>query len=287
MDARSFTYPASSVRRQPPINVVPGDAACFAREQTRNFPSVAARFVRNVHVSSEGICTVGNGLVQLPALLMPGMPLTVRQCVKSTVMLARLALSSLRGGRCDHVRRALLLTDVHFSGFFHWFGDILPKLEALVRSCDDVQDHVVLVPVSRDAPYVAESLAAFGVDHRVIAAGSFVLADELCFIPRLTPTGNYRPELMRGLKERICARYPTDGDEMRLYITRAEAPKRRLLNEPELMPVLEKHGFESVCMERLSFREQVKLASRCRTIAGLHGAGLTHMLWAREGASIL
>jgi len=130
-------------------------------------------------------------------------------------------------------------------------------------------------------------LAAFGVDHRVIAAGSFVLADELCFIPRLTPTGNYRPELMRGLKERICARYPTDGDEMRLYITRAEAPKRRLLNEPELMPVLEKHGFESVCMERLSFREQVKLASRCRMIAGLHGAGLTHMLWAREGASIL
>lgn len=287
MDAHSFTYPASSVRRQPPVNLAPGDGACFAREQARSFPSVSARLVRQACVSSEGICTVGNRLVQLPVLLTPGMPLTVRQCAKSMVMLARRALSGIRGGRSEHVRRALLLTDVHFDGFFHWFGDILPKLEALVGSCGDVRDYVVLVPAARDAPYVAESLAAYAVKYHVIAPGSFVLADELCFIPRLTPTGNYRPELMRGIRSRIGERYSAADEGMRLYVARAQAPKRRLLNERELAPVLERHGFESVCMEQLSFSEQVRLASRCRMIAGLHGAGLTHMLWARSGASIL
>ena len=111
----------------PPVNLAPGDEACFAREQSRSFPRVTARLLRNACVSSEGICTVGNRLVQLPVLLTPGMPLTVRQCVKTTVTVARRALSGLRGGRSEHVRRALLLTDVHFDGFFHWFGDILPK----------------------------------------------------------------------------------------------------------------------------------------------------------------
>lgn len=287
MNAHSFSYPASSAQRQPPVNLAPGDEACFAREQSRSFPRITARLLRNACVSSEGICTVGNRLVQLPVLLTPGMPLTVRQCVKTTVTLARRALSGLRGGRSEHVRRALLLTDVHFDGFFHWFGDILPKLEALVSSCGDVREYVVLVPATRDAPYVAESLAAYGVEHRVIAPGNFVIADELCFIPRLTPTGNYRPELMRGMRERICGRYPSSGEGIRLYVARAEAPKRRLLNENELAPILASHGFDSVCMEKLRFSEQVKLASRSQMIAGLHGAGLTHMLWARGGASIL
>lgn len=287
MDARSFTYPSSSVRRDPPVNLAPGDGACFEREQARSFPRVSTLALRNACVSSEGVCTVGNRLVQLPVLLTRGMPLTVRQCVKSTVMLARRAVSGLRGGRSEHVPRALLLTDVHFDGFFHWFGDILPKLEALVGSCGDVRDYVVLVPASRDAPYVAESLAAYSIDHHVIAPGRFVVADELCFIPRLTPTGNYRPELMRGIRKRLCARFPAVGEGIRLYVARAEAPKRHLVNERELAPVLERHGFKSVCMETLSFSEQIKLASRCRMIAGLHGAGLTHMLWAREGASVL
>ena len=274
MNAHSFSYPASSAQRQPPVNLAPGDEACFAREQSRSFPRITARLLRNACVSSEGICTVGNRLVQLPVLLTPDMPLTVRQCVKSTVTLARRALSGLRGGRSEHVRRALLLTDVHFDGFFHWFGDILPKLEALVSSCGDVREYVVLVPATRDAPYVAESLAAYGVEHRVIAPGNFVIADELCFIPRLTPTGNYRPELMRGMRERICGRYPSSGVGRRLYVARAEAPKRRLLNENELAPILASHGFDSVCMEKLRFSEQVKLASRSQMIAGLHGAGL-------------
>ena len=287
MNAHSFSYPPSSAQRQPPANLAPGDEVCFAREQARSFPRVSARLLRNVCVSSEGICTVGNQVVQLPVLLTPDMPLTVRQCVKSTVTLARRALSGLRGGRSEHVRRALLLTDVHFEGFFHWFGDILPKLEALVRSCGDVREYVVLVPATRNAPYVAESLAAYGVEHRVIAPGEFMIADELCYVPRLTPTGNYRPELMRGVRDRICGRYPATRKGMRLYVARTEAPKRRLLNEKELAPVLASHGFESVCMEKLRFSEQVKLASSSQMIAGLHGAGLTHMLWARGGTSIL
>jgi hypothetical protein len=287
MDSHSFSYPASSTQRQLPVNLAPGDEACFAKEVARSFPRVSARLLRNACVSSEGICTVGNRFAQLPVLLTPGMPLTVRHSVKSSVMLARRALAGLRGGRSEHVRRALLLTDVHFEGFFHWFGDILPKLEALVRSCGDVREYVVLVPATRDAPYVAESLAAYGVNHRVVPQGGFVIADELCFVPRLTPTGNYRPELMCGVRDRIGGRFPATGRGMRLYVARAEAPKRRLLNEKELAPVLARHGFESVCMEKLRFAEQVKLASGSEMIVGLHGAGLTHMLWARAGTSIL
>jgi capsular polysaccharide biosynthesis protein len=74
---------------------------------------------------------------------------------------------------------------------------------------------------------------------------------------------------------------------MRLYVARAEAPKPRLLNEQELAAILANHVFESACLEKLRLSEQVKLASRSQMSVGLHGAGLTHMLWARAGASNL
>lgn len=287
MKLHLFSCPPEVVHRRLPVNLAPQDEACFAHELTRRFPPVAARLVRNACVSSEGICTVGNRYMQFPALLTADLRLSPRRCGKATVMLARRAFAALRAGRSERVRRALLLMDVHFNGFFHWFGDILPKLEAVVRSCEDTRDYVVLVPASRDAPYVAESLATYGVEYRVIAPGRFVIADELCFIPSLAPTGNYRPELMRGVRQRICGNCPPSKQGTRLFVTRAEAPKRRLLNENELLPILTRRGFESVCMEKLPFSQQVKLASACRIIAGLHGAGLTHMLWAGEGASVL
>jgi len=287
MDVCSFTYPASLVRRHPPSNLLPGDERCFIHELVKCFSAEKAVNLRDVVVSGDGLCVVGQRGLPSAALVPPSLATPLRQRLKAGVLVARRLLRTVPATRCERIEKALLLTDAYFDGFFHWFGDILPKVEALRQCHADLSEHVILMPASRHAAYVAESLAAFGLSCRVVPFGDGVLVERLCFIPRLTPTGNYRPELMRGIRAVVRERFATPETGIRLYVSRKEAPKRRLLNEPALEAMLARHGFTSVCMERLPFAEQVALASRCEMLAGLHGAGLTHMLWARRNATVM
>ena len=287
MDVCSFTYPGSLSRRRPPANFLPGDEECFIHEFVKCFPPMKAISLEDVIVSSNGLCITGNSRLPRPVLLLPDKTTPIRQWLKSGVMVARQTLRGVPTAQCEQVHKALLLTDVYFDGFFHWFGDILPKLEALVQRRADLSDHAILIPASRYAAYVTESLAAYGLECRVIPSGSAVRVEKLCFIPRLAPTGNYRTELMLGVRARMRERYASSEGGIRLFVSRKQAVKRRLLNEAALEEILARYGFHSVCMEDLSFPEQAGLASRCQVLAGLHGAGLTHMLWARPDAAVV
>ena len=68
----------------------------------------------------------------------------------------------------------------------------------------------------------------------------------------------------------------------RLYISRRKAAQRRLANEPELEAALKSLGFESVCLEDLSLKEQILACARARVVVASHGAGLTNLAFARR-----
>jgi len=92
---------------------------------------------------------------------------------------------------------------------------------------------------------------------------------------------------MQQLSKTLRTHFGANTGGRRIYISRRHAAKRRLLNEADLRPLLDLHGFEVVCMEDLTFAEQVRLSANCTVIAGLHGAGLTHMLWMPPGGRVI
>lgn len=53
------------------------------------------------------------------------------------------------------------------------------------------------------------------------------------------------------------------------------------------MPLLSRHGFEAVEMERLPWPEQVALMARTRVLLAPHGAGLTNMLFCAPGTTVI
>ncbi|MGB3556543.1 MAG: glycosyltransferase family 61 protein [Jannaschia sp.] len=65
----------------------------------------------------------------------------------------------------------------------------------------------------------------------------------------------------------------------RLYISRGDAAKRRLLNEAELLPILENEGFEILTLECMPVAQQLALFREALVIVAPHGAGLTNMIW--------
>lgn len=73
----------------------------------------------------------------------------------------------------------------------------------------------------------------------------------------------------------------------RIFISRADATGRGIINWPEIEEVLSSHGFEVVNVSALSLNEQISTFSAAECVVGLHGAGLTNMVFSPPGTKIL
>jgi hypothetical protein len=71
----------------------------------------------------------------------------------------------------------------------------------------------------------------------------------------------------------------------KIYVSRNKATTRRLLNAEKLMMALK--GWQTVTLEDMSIKEQVKCFSEASHIVAPHGAGLTNILWCEQGTKII
>jgi capsular polysaccharide biosynthesis protein len=60
-----------------------------------------------------------------------------------------------------------------------------------------------------------------------------------------------------------------------------------LINEDALRDFLQREGFTVVIPGELPFADQVKLFAQAGVIVGIHGAGLTNLLWAPPGCTVI
>jgi capsular polysaccharide biosynthesis protein len=71
----------------------------------------------------------------------------------------------------------------------------------------------------------------------------------------------------------------------RIYISRRRSPiGRRVLNEDEVVRMLNSFGFESVALETLPLDAQIELFFDAEAVVGVHGAGLTNLLFSDAAA---
>jgi len=71
----------------------------------------------------------------------------------------------------------------------------------------------------------------------------------------------------------------------KIFVSRDKAPNRKLNNANELLMALK--GWESVVLEDLPIREQIKIFAESSHVLATHGAGLANILWCREGTKIV
>jgi len=68
----------------------------------------------------------------------------------------------------------------------------------------------------------------------------------------------------------------------KIYISRADATERQIINEGELLAHLETHGFESYKLAELSLVDQMALFSQADIVVGPHGAGLANITFCSD-----
>jgi capsular polysaccharide biosynthesis protein len=183
----------------------------------------------------------------------------------------------LRGG---HIHMTPLWGQAHY----HWVMDVLPRL-AIVDQHPALQSLPLVLPSSL-TPAQCDSLKLLGIpsDRIVKFDGRHWTVDELYYPSGFGITGNPTKAAVRWLRERFA---PSVSLTRRLYVSRRDVTVRRIVNESDLVEKLLPLGFEIVNCGALSFSEQVKLFSEAAIIVGAHGGGLTNMVFAQPGSSII
>lgn len=186
--------------------------------------------------------------------------------------------------------RTLSLLGVQPTNYHHWMIDGIGRL-ALTPPAEIAAFDQVLVP-ALTAGFQHDSLARAGIAaDRLVAMqpGDVVEAAELA-VP-WSITGGDRPHPgLRALFRRLATAGPAApaGEPPALiYVDRRASPRRRLLNEPELIAALAARGFAIVRLESLDLASQIELFGQAACIVAPHGAGLANLLFARPGCRVV
>lgn len=276
--------PKSISRRKLPLNLNPNDLLLFNHELEREIPSTCLLKLQNVGVSAEGILFRGGEM--LPESF--AFPHT-RASWKRRSVVKFFVNNYLRRRRRRFMQPAILATDDWSGGYFHWLGDVLPRLFTVKK---ELQRLTLLLPAAyKGLDYVSGSLAPFNIGAVEFIEPNEVLVVENLQVPTHTaPSGHYNDELIREVGSLLADFYagaerPTPHG--RIYISRSDAPKRKIVNEEEVIELLQSFDFQVVRTEAYSFAEQVRVAAQARYLISNHGAGLTNMLFMASGAGIL
>jgi capsular polysaccharide biosynthesis protein len=73
----------------------------------------------------------------------------------------------------------------------------------------------------------------------------------------------------------------------RIYIDRAHASLRRVLNNTDVKAALAPHGFEFLALERLNLAQKQALFADAEMVVGPAGAGFANLLFCHPGTQVL
>jgi hypothetical protein len=181
------------------------------------------------------------------------------------------------------------------TGYWIWLHTYLTKLEGL-KAYEKSTGTRPKIIIPQDAPkWVEESLEFFGYGDDI---ETWNPKNELK-VKKLVVPSNRRieglsyedagntydqhllaPEACSFLKkEALRHNSKTREYSNKVFISREDASKRKLKNKENIRSYLEKKGFKSYKLSELSFSEQISLFSQAEVVLGVHGAGLTNLIF--------
>jgi len=224
--------------------------------------------VYNQHDEMIGSCTMGN-------------PLLV-ESIRHSMPLKRISgnLSVVVARSCDN--------------YFHWTTDVAPGFHLIDKVCrDDEAENTHLVSHTAKQ-FQIDFMRLNNIDvERVITQGSengcYFTADKLLvpvFRHRMAMgMGSWAVDYLRGIAANRADN--TAVGKKRIYISRRDVKSRGVDNEDKLIELLALYGFEDIALDGLSVLQQMALFRDCEFVFAPHGAGLTNLIYCREGTKVV
>lgn len=188
--------------------------------------------------------------------------------------------------------KVILLSSAIQRNYYHWMVECLPKLESIIPLLK--ADRSVKLLLDFNLPsFVYDSLALYGISQdRVKCLKEVTAFSEVVFATRISRSNQTISPLVKSFYQNFNKRFlnknvATRSTSKRIYISRANAHMRRLVNEEKLTQKLEKFGFKTIYSEELSLIEQAQVFYDANFIIGAHGAGLANLVFCRPKTKVI
>ena len=184
--------------------------------------------------------------------------------------------------------RVVSLSSLHHDNYFHWILEILGRY----RLAEENFDKPAYFYTQHKRKFQRDSLQTLGVDpERIISTDDHpIIEAENLIVPlyHQYPARHYDRDHLEWLRTHFAP--PAAAPEeppLRIFVSRAHAPRRKLRNEPELLGLLAKHGFTIVNLEDAGFAEQISMFARAEAVIAPHGAALANLAFAPAGCKVI
>lgn len=178
-----------------------------------------------------------------------------------------------------------------FDNYFHFLVDFVPRMIAVHAAADRVPRQVLVLCPGGLTPrevFFLDKLDLTSFEFVDTGVSSLLRLDDLLFTPFKTrwQSGFLPRKYVDYMRARFCPDRP-GRNSRRILVSRQGARRRVEENWDELESSLSRYGFESVRLEDLSLADQIETLYDAEALVGVHGAGLTNMVFATPGLRVL
>lgn len=177
--------------------------------------------------------------------------------------------------RLHDSQKYLVIHSPWFSYYF-WITECLPRL-LMVK--EQLHELTLIYPESwKNVSFVNETLDLFPQLKTIeIPADTHLFVKNLV-MPEVKPwTPMFIPELVFEVRELLFNALEQKNISSlfgeRIYISRKKAARKKFTDEALADSILQKYGFDSVCMEDYSFFEQIAIMQKAKFLFTITGAG--------------
>jgi capsular polysaccharide biosynthesis protein len=173
--------------------------------------------------------------------------------------------------------RAVLLPS---NGYYHWLIEDLPLF---LETLKHIPNPRILI-YNRSPQFVKDF--ALSLNQQVSYISRFVNLNTISVINKGPNTEWTHPLDVEILREHFAKNLLPRRDGLKIYVSR-EKSSRSPIFERELAQLLKKSGWQIIFAEEMSLIEQIRTFSEAEVVCGVHGAGLSGMIWMKEGGKII
>lgn len=181
------------------------------------------------------------------------------------------------------IKKAIWITDNWSPAYFHWFTEAISRLIV----CEEFhKDYIVVLPKTFEKyNYATESLKILNCKYQILEKRSYFV--EKLVLPSHTATiGNYNENIINLIRDKFLINFP-NIPHRKIYISRAKAEKRKIINEDEVIELLNQYDYEIHTFEDYPLIKQIEIMSQTKSLISLHGAGLTNMIFMPANGQIM
>jgi len=287
-------YPARTIEIIPP-NPYPSDLKRFLPTHTFLSEAFVAKFSHARVVGTSIISPDGKLLEDLSPEFDPRFSVINKPYNYSSMRKFKLPEPTIFSGR------VAMLAIPYGGNYFHWLYDLLPRFHLIQQSSISVDSIDKFIINQIQKPFQELLLKALEIPRDKIIEvprkerNRFHIQATELIVPSITTScrlsifGSVESWACTYLQGEFASRVIRQGFKgpKLIYISRKKAGRRKVINEDEVLALLEKYGFQSVCPEDYTIGEQVSLFQNARAVVSSHGAGLANIAFCPRGTKVI